>query len=172
MSCVRTSLSSPYFIPKLSLQTAGTTDSRHRDGNELQGTRVPLAMAGDQDCLAEGSTLVAGSEKKDLASKSPTIQMATNRIVEGLEIRGARCTEQQDGETGASKGALKDIPPECTEGLEDPGVITDVDGKSSEIDSIASSRKTGPSDFELLKVIGMGAFGKVIQVKTINSTVS
>lgn len=30
-------------------------------------------------------------------------------------------------------------------------------------------RKASPADFELLKVIGIGAFGKVIQVSTINS---
>ncbi|KAI8102271.1 hypothetical protein M9435_005877 [Picochlorum sp. BPE23] len=48
---------------------------------------------------------------------------------------------------------------------EEPTVTTHVETETSAAASGSSSKKLGPDDFELLRVVGQGAFGKVFQVR-------
>ena len=51
------------------------------------------------------------------------------------------------------------------EELEEPTVMTHVETETSELAGQQRKRKLGPEDFELLRVVGQGAFGKVFQVR-------
>lgn len=80
-----------------------------------------------------------------------------------------------DGDHGASNGKDADDGPPATADLtttesaesttNDGHGDVDVDAVPSQEDCSNKSRYVTPKDFELLKVIGMGAFGKVLQVQ-------
>ncbi|CAB9509209.1 activated protein kinase catalytic subunit alpha-1 [Seminavis robusta] len=74
------------------------------------------------------------------------------------------------------KAELEEIRRDIQQGLEPDLVVTDTCSKRTSVTSLQNGelslptepqpkRFTSPKDFELLKVIGMGAFGKVLQVR-------
>lgn len=61
---------------------------------------------------------------------------------------------------GAAGSPVRGVPK--LEGASASGDVLDVGGK---VEPPTAARKAGPGEFDLLKVIGMGAFGKVLQVR-------
>ena len=67
--------------------------------------------------------------------------------------------------TSADRDASKKDEDEDEEEMEEPTVRTHVETETSELAGQQRKRKLGPEDFELLRVVGQGAFGKVFQVR-------
>lgn len=81
----------------------------------------------------------------------------------------AKSTYQKDGSIASVKGesldhnkpTVSETPEQSTQG--EP--TNEQNNNSSELDELEKKRYVTPQDFELLKCVGMGAFGKVLQVK-------
>lgn len=106
----------------------------------------------DQKCASEPLTDLGGGVGKNWPEDN---QRDSSSVADGSGHGGARALDTQatsltdaDGELGSTLDRL------C------------VGGESPSEASPTASRKAGPGEFELLKVIGMGAFGKVLQASS------
>ena len=73
-------------------------------------------------------------------------------------------------ESSSAEDQLKNDTTTTDENKDDSNVLVDDDGNPIVPDKRGRSRFVTPQDFELLKVIGKGAFGKVLQVRNKQSS--
>lgn len=112
----------------------------------------PLSMASNLSCSLKDS---------NLADKYVDVTNGTNHLAD-------ICTSEVTSEIRLRERSGSDVPgkTESQPTALPPQQVSKLDVKSVETSgesSASSVRKAGPSEFELLKVIGMGAFGKVLQ---------
>lgn len=112
-----------------------------------------LSMASGISCSLKDSNLV----DKYVDGSNPLKDICTSEVTAEIQL-SERSGSDVPGNTESQPTALS---PQQVSKLNVKGVETPGESSSS------SARKPGPSEFELLKVIGMGAFGKVLQASSL-----
>lgn len=134
-----------------SFQNLATVDedrSSKSEPNEQNGSETPGLQKQDEDfdAFASSKRLKEQQELQDSISK----------------IQSEAVTEDEKVEKAQT---LAEIDEDLNKGLEPNLVVTDSKPAESLSNLPDPKRYAIPKDFELLKVIGMGAFGKVLQVR-------
>lgn len=118
-------------------------------------------MAGDITCPDEGAIALDERWKGKSASKFDAEHTGSPKSSKQPEtIGGARWRKESDRAKEQSPIAPTDPNAELGSTLRGDVDVGDIHAGASPV----TAQKAGPGEFELLKVIGMGAFGKVLQV--------
>ena len=95
--------------------------------------------------------------------------VCSKRLKEREELQESLSKIEKDPVTEVEKvekkEELEEIKQDIQKGLEPTLVVSDSKQATDLPNTTAPKRFLSPKDFELLKVIGMGAFGKVLQVR-------
>mgnify|MGYP002631930820 CR=1 FL=1 len=150
------------------VRPAGSTGRSSKSSNPWNSSTATLPVSPRVSLMTGPSPLPSPAASPiplygSLMKQTEQLSIALEAAKQGTPIAASLASLSTSADRDQD-GAVAGMDVEEEE-LESPTVMTHVETETSELAGQQRKRKLGPEDFELLRVVGQGAFGKVFQVR-------